>query len=91
MADQIRNIDELDQAVLDLVRNEQANSLNEVQKRLAAWAAIFGAGTLIAGVYGMNFALVPRDQTLGGFYFALALMVVVSVALYVNFKKRDWL
>ena len=91
MADQIRNIDELDQAVLDLVRNEQAQSLNEVQKRLAAWAAIFGVGTLIAGIYGMNFALVPRDQTLMGFWFALALMFVASAGLYVYFRRRGWL
>ncbi|HWL64888.1 MAG TPA: magnesium transporter CorA family protein [Actinomycetota bacterium] len=91
MADQIRNIDELDQAVLDLVRNEHAQSLNEIQKRLAAWAAIFGVGTLIAGVYGMNFELVPKDQTLVGFWFAVALMALASIGLYIYFKRRDWL
>ena len=64
MGDQIRNIDELTDAILNLVRSEQGNALNEVNKKLAAWAAIFGVGTFIAGVYGMNFTLVPRDQTL---------------------------
>ena len=91
MTDQIKNTDELTDAVLDLVRNEQAIALNEVNKRLAAWAAIFGVGTLIAGVYGMNFALVPREGTLGGFWFAVALMVSTSVVLYFFFKRRGWL
>lgn len=91
ITDQIKNSDELADAVLDLVRNEQAIALNEVNKKLAAWAAIFGAGTLIAGVYGMNFALVPRDQTLFGFWFALGLMVFVSIGLYSFFKRRGWL
>ena len=91
MTDQIKNSDELADAVLDLVRNEQAIALNEVNKKLAAWAAIFGIGTLIAGVYGMNFELVPRDQTLFGFWFALGLMAFVSVTLYAFFKRRGWL
>lgn len=91
MADQIRNIDELSDAVLDLVRSEQANSLNEVNKKLAAWAAIFAVGTLIAGIYGMNFALIPHQQTLTGFWFAVGLMVVLSAGLYLYFKKREWL
>lgn len=91
MTDQVRNSDDLADAMLDLVRGEQANALNEVNKKLAAWAAIFGVGTLIAGIYGMNFALVPRDQTLFGFWFALGLMILTSLLLYLNFKRRDWL
>jgi magnesium transporter len=91
MVDQIRSIDDLSQAVLDLTQGEQARSLNEINKRLSAWAAIFGVGTLIAGIYGMNFVLVPKDQTLFGFWFAVALMVVTSVILYFYFKRRGWL
>ena len=91
MTDQIRNTEELADAVLDLVRNEQATSLNEINKKLAAWAAIFGVGTLIAGIYGMNFALIPREQTLYGFWFAIGLMAFVSVTLYFFFKRRGWL
>ena len=91
ISEQIRNIDDLTQAVLDLTRSEQATALNEVNKRLSAWAAIFAVGTLIAGVYGMNFALVPKDQTLFGFWFALGLMLVSGVVLYWYFKRREWL
>lgn len=91
MTEQIRNIDDLSQAVLDLTQSEQATALSEVNKRLSAWAAIFAVGTLIAGVYGMNFVLVPKDQTLVGFWFAVGLMVVSGIVLYWYFKRREWL
>jgi magnesium transporter len=91
ITDQIRNIDDLSQAVLDLNRAAQANRLNETTKQLSAWAAIFAVGTLIAGVYGMNFALVPEEGELLGFWFAIALMVVSSVGLYRYFKARGWI
>ncbi|HEV3472981.1 MAG TPA: magnesium transporter CorA family protein [Actinomycetota bacterium] len=91
ISEQIRNIDDLSEAVLQLSRSEQAAGLNEVNKRLSAWAAIFAVGTLIAGVYGMNFALVPKDQTLFGFWFAVGLMVVSGIILFWYFKRREWL
>lgn len=91
MTEQIRNVDDLAQAVLDLTQSEQATALNEINKRLSGWAAIFAVGTLIAGVYGMNFALVPEDQSLFGFWFAVGLMVVSGVVLYWYFKRKEWL
>ena len=89
--DQVRNVDDLTSAVLDLVRAEQANALNENQRKLSAWAAIFAVSTLIAGVYGMNFSLVPEDGSLFGFWFAVVLMVVLTGGLYAYFKRREWL
>ena len=91
IADEVRNIDDLSQAVLDLTRSEQSNSLNEVSRRLTAWAAIFAVLTLIAGIYGMNFELVPKDQTLYGFWIAIALMVTCGVGLFTYFKRKGWL
>lgn len=91
MTAQLRNIDDLTQAVLDLVRGSQAEQLGVQGRKLSAWAAIFAAGTLVAGIYGMNFELVPEDGSLFGFWFAIALMVGICVGLYVWFKKRRWL
>jgi magnesium transporter len=88
---QVRNVDELASAVLDLVRGEQAAVENQNSQRLAAWAAIFAVSTVIAGVYGMNFELVPANGSPGGFWFAITLMVVLSVALYFYFKAKKWL
>lgn len=91
ISDQVRNIDDLSQAVLDLTRAEQAYSLNEVTKRLTGWAAVIAVPTFIASVYGMNFELVPKSGQLFGFWFALALMTVSAVGLYAYLKKREWI
>ncbi len=90
IGDQVRNVDDLADAVLDLLRSEQTARLNETTKRLTAWAAIIAVPTFIASVYGMNFALVPPDGGLFGFYFALGLMLITSAGLYLYFKDKHW-
>jgi magnesium transporter len=91
ITDQVRNVDDLSGAVIDLQRAEQAHQLSEVNKKLTAWAAIIATPTFIASVYGMNFALTPEEGETFGFWFALALMATAASVLYVFFKQRRWL
>jgi magnesium transporter len=64
---------------------------NEEVKRISAWAAIFLAPTLIVGWYGMNFVHMPELGWRFGYVFAAGLMVLVSLALYIAFRRRNWL
>ncbi|MDQ3770947.1 MAG: magnesium transporter CorA family protein [Actinomycetota bacterium] len=89
--DQVSDVENLTNAILDLRRAEQAGALNEVTKKLTAWAAIIAVPTLISSVYGMNFHLFPTDREIPGFWFALGLMLVLGVGLYLFFKRRNWL
>ncbi|HVE91271.1 MAG TPA: magnesium and cobalt transport protein CorA [Actinomycetota bacterium] len=91
MTDQVRSVDDLADAILDLIRTEQVNQQSEATKRLSAWAAIIAVPTFIASVYGMNFRLVPLDGQRFGFWFALGLMTLTGLSLYAYFKKRGWL
>ncbi|MEX2551800.1 MAG: magnesium and cobalt transport protein CorA [Actinomycetota bacterium] len=70
---------------------EASNSQNEEVKKISAWAAILFAPTLIGTVYGMNFNGIPELGWAFGYPFALGLMVIVCVVLYVVFRRRDWL
>jgi magnesium transporter len=63
---------------------------NEEVKRISAWAAIIFAPTLIGTIYGMNFDM-PELHWALGYPFALALMALVSVGLWVIFRIRGWL
>lgn len=63
----------------------------EVNKRLAAWAAIFAVLTAFAGIWGMNFKFMPELDWRFGYPTALALMAVVCGSLYRRFKKAGWL
>jgi magnesium transporter len=89
--DQLRNVQDLTDALIELVRVEATNMQNEVTKRLTGWAAIIAVPTFIASVYGMNFELVPQHGQVEGFYFALALMAASAIGLYTYFKKREWI
>lgn len=91
ITEQIRNIDDLSSAVLDLHRAEQATQLNEVTKKLTGWAAIIAVPTLIASTYGMNFELVPDENRLSGFVFAVSLMFLLGTSLFVFFKRKGWI
>ena len=91
IADQVRNVEDLGDAMIDLARVEASNAQNEVTKRLTGWAAIIAVPTFIASVYGMNFRLVPHDGQVFGFWFAIGLMASTAVGLYVFFKKRGWI
>lgn len=88
----------LNATLMNQAQNEEIKRLteasfaqNEEVKRISAWAAILFAPTLIGTVYGMNFQSMPELGWAFGYPFALALMLVVSLALFVIFKARDWL
>jgi magnesium transporter len=54
-------------------------------------AAILFAPTLIGTICGMNFAHMPERDWMFGYPFALLLMLLTCVGLYVIFKRRGWL
>lgn len=64
---------------------------NEEIKKISSWAAILFAPTLVGTIYGMNFDHMPELSWSFGYPFAIGLMGVVCVSLYVIFKHRDWL
>jgi magnesium transporter len=68
-------------------------SLNEteVTKKLAAWAAIIGVPTMIAGIYGMNFKNMPELEWVWGYPVSIAVMAAIDFWLYFQFKKVKWL
>ncbi|RXS66300.1 magnesium and cobalt transport protein CorA [Streptomyces sp. TM32] len=64
---------------------------NEEIKKISAWAAILFAPTLVGTIYGMNFRSMPELHWAFGYPFAVVLMAIVCISLYVIFKRRDWL
>ena len=71
--------------------SEASHAQNEQVKRISAWAAILFAPTLVGTIYGMNFSEMPELDWRFGYPFALALMVLLSVCLYVAFRRRRWI
>jgi magnesium transporter len=63
----------------------------EVNKRLAAWAAIFAVLTAFAGFWGMNFKNMPELDWYYGYPVALSLMATTCLLLYRRFRRAGWL
>jgi magnesium transporter len=64
---------------------------NEVVRKVSGWAAIGIAPTLIASIYGMNFEHMPELSWPLGYPFALALMALVSFAIWRSLRRAGWL
>lgn len=64
---------------------------NEVNKRLAAYAAIFAVATAFVGIWGMNFEVMPELQWRYGYPFALVTVAAICGYLYYRFRKTGWL
>ncbi|MFA9219148.1 MAG: magnesium/cobalt transporter CorA [Sphingomonadaceae bacterium] len=63
----------------------------EVNKRLAAWAAIFAVCTAFAGVWGMNVKVMPELEWRYGYPMAVSVMVATCLYLYRLFRRSGWL
>lgn len=64
---------------------------SEVNKRLAAWAAIFAVATAFLGIWGMNFEVMPELKWKYGYPVALCVVAAVCGYLYRRFRKAGWL
>jgi magnesium transporter len=85
------NIRDLLTSLLEVRVSQVANRMNDIMKKLSAWAGIILVPTLIAGVYGMNFANMPELGWSVGYPAALGTMLLSSGILYVVFKRKGWL
>jgi magnesium transporter len=89
-----REIENIHQRVISL--REAYNSsltanLNETIRTLTVIATIVLPLTLISGIYGMNFDIMPELRSPYGYYFALSLMAAVGGGMIGYFKWKNWI
>ena len=80
-------LDYMQDTALGLISIEQSN----VTKIFTVAALFFMPPTMIASIYGMNFAYIQELHWKYGYPFALGLMVVVSALTYLFFRWKKWL
>ncbi len=91
VADTIDTLRDMLSSTMEAYLSVAGNRMNQIMKRLTSISTILMSVTLIAGIYGMNFVLMPELRWRFGYVFALLSMVGVSLALYVYLKKVKWL
>lgn len=69
----------------------ESHRQGEMTRALASWAAILAVPTAIAGIYGMNFDVMPELRWRYGYFVVLGGIASICVGLWLRFKKIGWL
>ncbi|MBV2225227.1 MULTISPECIES: CorA family divalent cation transporter [Sphingobacterium] len=86
-----RNIAENTAQLLSVYFNIESNHTNEIMRILTIISVFFMPLTFIVGVYGMNFKYMPELEWLLGYPAVWILMILVSLMIYIWFKRKRWL
>ncbi len=89
--DTVENLRDIVTGMLDVYLSTVSNRMNEVMKVLTIIATIFIPLTFIAGVYGMNFRVMPELSWRYGYPAVLVLMLAVGIAMLIYFGRKKWL
>ena len=90
-AETVDSLDTLLSTAFDAHLAQISVQQNNDMRKISAGAALVVVPTLIAGIYGMNFRHMPELDWTYGYPFAIGLMAVVALGLWVLFKRSGWL
>jgi len=88
--DSVDTMREVLSSLVDIYLSNASIKMNEIMKVLTIISTFFIPLTFIAGVYGMNFRIMPEIQWEYGYYYALILMASVTILLAIYFKRKKW-
>ena len=64
---------------------------NADMRKITSYVALASVPTMVAGVYGMNFDVMPELRWKFGYPLVVGSLVLVTAILYRKFKKSGWL
>jgi len=74
----------------DLYINNVNLKMNEVMKVMAIVTCLLAPATVIGGIFGMNFDVIPTAHKEWGFYLAVGMMLLIPIWMLTAFKRRGW-
>jgi len=89
--DIVESARDMTSGLIDLYLSSINNGMNSVMKVLTIITTFFMPLSFIAGVYGMNFEHMPELKWHYGYPAVLGLMLFLSLAMYLFFKRKDWI
>ncbi|MFZ1452350.1 MAG: magnesium/cobalt transporter CorA [Ferruginibacter sp.] len=64
--------------------------MNEVMKVMAVVTCLLAPATVIGGIFGMNFEIIPLLHNKWGFFISVGLMLFIPLTMVRMFRKRGW-
>lgn len=89
-----RSFDRLDVRARELEQHLQMAYQKRAEDRLRVLtviSAVFSPLTVVAGIYGMNFAVIPELSVPHAYYIALGTMAGLAAAMMAYFYRQGWL
>lgn len=77
--------------LVNLYISFSAQKTSDVMKVLTVFSVFFMPLTFIVGIYGMNFDHMPELNKRWGYPSVLILMLVVTISIYLWFRRKKWL
>lgn len=77
--------------MLEVYLSSVSNRLNVEVRLLTVITIIFMPATLISGIFGMNFHIMPLLDQHDGFSMAIGMMLAVAATMGAVFWRRNWL
>jgi magnesium transporter len=74
----------------DLYINNVNLKMNEVMKVMAIVTCLLAPATVIGGIFGMNFDIIPYLHNKWGFAIAVGIMLIIPLFMLRIFRKRGW-
>jgi len=91
VTERVTSFDELLTTLVDAVLAKITMRQNNDMRKITAYAAIITVPTMIAGIYGMNFDVMPELHWTFGYPLVLGAIAVICLLLYRNFRRNRWL
>ncbi|WP_433295528.1 magnesium transporter CorA family protein [Actinoplanes sp. CA-030573] len=88
--DQVEHLRERIEGLLQADLAEQGNVLNDITRKLAAWAAVIAVPTALTGYFGQNVPY-PGFARHWGYVQSMVLIVFSAGGLWIYLRKRHWL
>lgn len=89
--ERVASFDELLNSILQARLAQIAVDQNNDMRKIASWAAIAAVPTVIAGIFGMNFDVIPGLGSPYGFAGSIAAMALIGGGVHHRLKKAGWL
>lgn len=74
----------------DLYLSNVNLKMNEVMKVMAVVTCLLAPATVIGGIFGMNFDVIPIAHQAWGFYITVGFMIFIPLVMVLIFRKRGW-
>lgn len=88
--DLVDNYRDVIMGMQDLYISNVNLKMNEVMKVMAIVTCLLAPATVIGGIFGMNFDVIPLTGHHWGFWMAVGMMLLIPLYMLWAFKKRGW-